>query len=151
LSRLRGRGTNGLRRGRLRDLRQLEHRDAVDRAGLSRYREGRVDDYALDGRPALMLNRRQAGLDAGEASGLGLDLRVDLGPAQPEPAAQLGGGDPVQLGKLARLVEAVSAGRVDAGGLEQPDRVVVAQHPDRDPAVALELSDAEHGGSRSTA
>ena len=59
--------------------------------------------------------------------------------------------DAVQLGELARLIETVAAGRIDAGGPEQPDRVVVPEHPDRDAAVPCELPDTEHDVFRPTA
>ena len=50
---------------------------------------------------------------------------------------------PVELSQLAGLVGPVPGGPVDTGRPEQPDRVVVAQHPDRYPAVACELPDGE--------
>jgi hypothetical protein len=62
-----------------------------------------------------------------------------------------GAADAVQLGELNRLVEAIPAGRIDAGEPEQPDRVVMPEHPDRDAAVPCELPDAEHDVFRFTA
>ena len=52
--------------------------------------------------------------------------------------------DPVQLGQLTGIVEAVSGGQVDAGRLKEPDRVVVTQHPHGHPAVPGELPDGKH-------
>jgi hypothetical protein len=52
--------------------------------------------------------------------------------------------DPVQLGQLTGIVEAVSGRQVDAGRLKEPDRVVVTQHPHGHPAVPGELPDSKH-------
>src|SRR5215469_11558047 len=130
------------------------------------------DDDPVGRHTCLVLDCGQPRLDPGEPGSLGLYLSLDLGPAQPEHAAQfrrahlllqdrlhllqgeakiLQRDDAVQLGELARLIEAVSAGRLDAGWTEQPDRVVVPEHPDRDATVPRELTDTEHDMSRSTA
>src|SRR5690349_3468467 len=124
-----------------------------------------LDDDPFGRHPGSVLDRQQPRLDPGEPGRLGLDAGLDLRPAQPEHAAQfrradllredrlhllqgeaevLERDDAVQLVELARLVEAVPGSRIDAGRPDQPDRVVVPEHPDRDAAVPCELPDAEH-------
>jgi hypothetical protein len=116
---------------------------------------------------AVLTSAKQPRLDPGQPGRLGLDLSVDLGPAQLEHPAQfrradllgqdrlhltegeaevLQGNDAVQLGELAGLVKAVPAGRVHAGRTEQADRVVVPEHADRYASVPRELPGAEHDG-----
>ena len=96
------------------------------------------------------------------------DARGDLGLAQAQHAAQrlgrevlgeqrgdllerepqvLEGDDPVQARELRGGVEAVAAGEVDAGRLEQADLVVVAQHLDGYARQAREVPDLKHAGS----
>jgi hypothetical protein len=124
-----------------------------------------LDDHSVGRHPGLVLDRHQPRLDPGEPGRLGLDPGLDLRPAQLEHPAQFGRGhllledrlhllqgeaellerdDAVQLVQLARLVEAVPRVRVDAGRPDQPDRVVVPEHPDRNAAVPCEFPDAEH-------
>jgi hypothetical protein len=105
---------------------------------------------------------------AGESGRVGRQLGLQLGTPQAQHPAQLGDvhpvvedredllegeaevlerDDPVEPAQLFGVVEPVPAGRVDRGGPQQPDRVVVAQHPDRYPAELGEVSDTEHGPS----
>jgi len=130
-----------------------------------------LDDDSVDRHAGLVLDAQQPRLDPGQPGRLGLNAIKDLGPAQLEHPAQFGRAhllgqdglhlaegeaevfqrdDAVQLGELAGLVEAISAGRVDAGRAEQADRVVVPEHADRYAAVPGELADAEHDESRCT-
>jgi hypothetical protein len=124
-----------------------------------------LNDYAVDRRATLVLDRHQPRLDPGQPGGLGFDLCLNFGPPENEHAAKLGrayplveyrahlleseaevlqGDNAIQVRKLAGRIEAVRSIRIHVRGLEQPDLVVVTQHPNRDPAVPGKLSDAEH-------
>jgi hypothetical protein len=121
---------------------------------------------------ALLLDESEPRLDLAQPGRIGVDPRLQVGPPQPQHAAQLVGGDlvvedrthllerepeilerddPVEPGQLAGGVRAIAGDGIDVRGREQPDRVVVTQHPDRHPAVTGEVSDTEHDASGSTA
>ncbi len=50
----------------------------------------------------------------------------------------------VQIVELRRLVVAIAGGGIDVGGLQQADRLVVAQRLDRDAAATAEIADSKH-------
>src|ERR1700730_17312802 len=96
-------------------------------AGPGDYRHGGVhDDTAVASRRILVIRDGRA--RRGDA-GAGYRL--------PQAAVQrlLQRDDAVQLGQLARLIEAVPGSRIHAGRPEQADRVVAPEHPDRDAAA----------------
>src|SRR5690606_30511589 len=76
---------------------------------------------------------------------VGVDAVVEEGgdvvEAEPELPQR---DDPVQPFQLRRVVGAVAAGLVDAGGHEQAGRVPVPQHAVGDPADPREGSDGQH-------
>src|SRR5215472_9529374 len=130
-----------------------------------------LDHHAVNGGAAAILNGEQPRFHSGQPSPVSLDLNLDLCLAELEHSAKLRrgylvgenpsdlvqreaeflqGNDPIQLGELACAVVAVAGVRIDARRTQQPDGVIVAKHPDRDAAVASEVSDAEHGPYRSS-
>ena len=116
-------------------------------------------------RAGRVVDRAKPRLDLGQPRHVGVDLRLELHPPQPQHAVQLDGVDlvedrldllqrepqlleghePVQSRELRHLVAAASGPLVDMGRGEQPHRVVVPQHAHTDPAAAGELSDSQHG------
>jgi hypothetical protein len=137
--------------GHASEFRYPHRRDALD--DNSRWLGG----FALDG--------AQPRLDLSESRAVGRYLLLQLGLPQPQHAAQLSradvfvqgrghllqgeaqvlqGDNPVQPGELGCFVKAITGRGVDEGRLEQPDRVVMTQHPDGYPAVPGELSNGKH-------
>ena len=117
---------------------------------------------------SLALDHAETCVDLGQPHRVPLHLGRQLGPPQPQHAAQLTGVDllvdqrlhllqreaeilegdhPVEQPQLGGRVVAVTAVRVDVGGPQQADGVVVAQHAHRHPAQAGEVSDSEHASS----
>jgi hypothetical protein len=142
-----------LRREPRGDARQLHHP----------HRGQRLDHNVVE--PALVFDRPQPGLDLREPGRPRGQRGFELRAPQRQHAAHLldrdlvgqqrrhllegepevlQRDDPVEPRQLARRVAAVAGRGVDAGRAQQPDRVVVAQHPDRHPAVAGEVADREH-------
>ncbi len=131
-----------------------------------------LDHNVVGGHVSLVFDGAEPRLHPGQPGGVGRDRRREFRSAQPQHAAQLvdadllvdegahlregeaevfEGDDPVESGELAGVVEAVAAGRVDPGGPQQSDRVVVTQHSDRHEPAAGEVSDGEHDAYRCTA
>jgi hypothetical protein len=135
-------------------------------------RRDALDLDVVGGHGALPLDDLESRLDLGQPRRVGGQLGLQFGLAQPQHAAQLLGADllvqhrpdlvqaeaeilqrddAVEPGQLAGRVEAVAAGRVDPRRAEQPGRVVVPQHPHRDPAVPGEFPNGEHDVPKLTA
>ncbi|CAD5959058.1 protein of unknown function [Streptomyces sp. KY75] len=130
-------------------------------------------DHNVVGRHVpLALDRPEPRLDLGQPRRRGRHRLRQLRPAQPQHPAQLlrahplvqdvphllereaevlERDDPVEPGELGGAVEAVAGGGVGAVRAQQPDGVVVTQHPARHPPVPGEVSDGEHDGSHCTA
>ncbi len=118
---------------------------------------------------ALLLDDLDPRLDPSQPDPVGEDLGLEFGPAQPQHAVQfrdpdlvvedladllegeseiLQGDEPVEAAELGRLVGAVARRGVHAGGGQQAERVVVAQHAHRHAADSGEVSNAVHDASR---
>jgi hypothetical protein len=138
----------------------------------ARRRAGKGSDLqGVVGHGQPSLDRSESSPHLGQPRGVGVDLLRQLGMATAKQITQLLGRDllvedlpalreaeaellqrhqRIHAADLRCRVPAVARVVLDPDGGDEPELVVVTQHPDRHAGVTSEISDAQHGGHHPT-